>query len=363
MKGRLDPSFWRDRRVFLTGHTGFKGSWLSCWLNEMGADVTGFALPPDTNPSLFRLLQLDQMISSKIGDIRAPKSLREAMVNAKPEVVFHLAAQPIVSTSFLDPVGTLETNMMGTAHLLEVCRELGGDLIIIVVSSDKCYRNDDSGQAFRVNDPLGGNDPYSASKAGTEIIAAAYSSSFFAAQDGPVLASARAGNVIGGGDWSRDRLLPDAARAFSQGEPLVLRNPDATRPWQHVIEPLMGYLVLAEAVARDRSLSGPWNFGPSGLNNKSVREVACQFAKAWKSTTQIETTSKEQGWKEAVKLELDCSITEEKLSWKPTLSFEETIDWTAEWYRKAYISPNPNVLRNLSLDQIDRYVGRNSAST
>ncbi|MFX0543392.1 CDP-glucose 4,6-dehydratase [Roseovarius sp. S4756] len=340
----------------MTGHTGFKGAWLAFWLSELGAEVTGFALAPETDPALYSLLQLDCLMNSVIGDIRDPVALRDAMIASRPEVVLHLAAQPIVSTGYRDPVGTFATNVMGVVNLLEVCRELGGNLAVLVISSDKCYRNNDENRAFRITDPLGGHDPYSASKAGTEIVVGAYAASYFNSSDGPVLASARAGNVVGGGDWSIDRLLPDGARAFSRGAPLVLRNPLATRPWQHVVEPLYGYMMLIEAMVLDRAFEGPWNFGPSDRNHQSVGTLAKMFAEAWGDAASVEISNSEQDWKEAATLDLDCAETNETLGWQPVLDLKTTIKWTADWYRKAYMNPSPNALRALTKEQIDSYV-------
>jgi len=356
MHSHVDPTFWRGKRVFLTGHTGFKGAWLGFWLSEMGAEVTGFSLAPETDPALFELLALDQLVTSVIGDIRDPDALRGAMVAAKPEIVLHLAAQPIVSTGYRDPAGTFATNVMGVVNLLETCREIDDDLAILVISSDKCYRNNDEGRAFRVGDPLGGRDPYSASKAGTEIVVGAYASSFFDTPDGSVLATARAGNVVGGGDWSLDRLLPDGARAFSRGEPLVLRNPLATRPWQHVVEPLYGYLMLVEAMVRDRAFSGPWNFGPSDRNHQAVGTLTELFAEAWGDGARVEISTDKQDWKEAATLALDCTDTNETLGWWPMLDLKSTVGWTANWYRAAYADPSAEAVRALTRAQIESYV-------
>jgi len=356
MEGRVDSSFWHGKRIFLTGHTGFKGAWLAFWLNKMGAEVTGFALAPETEPSFYNLLQLDQLVTTVIGDIRNHGALREAMIAARPEIVVHLAAQPIVSTGFGDPVGTFATNVMGVVNLLEVCREIGGGLAILVISSDKCYRNENDGRAFRIDDPLGGHDPYSASKAGTEIVVESYRSSFFNDSNGPVLASARAGNVVGGGDWSTNRLLPDGVRAFSKGAAMVLRNPVATRPWQHVVEPLYGYMVLIEAMVRDRGFAGPWNFGPSDGNHKSVGTLAALFADVWGDGASVEISIHEQTWKEAAVLTLDCSETNQRLGWWPVLRTEATVEWTADWYKSALNDPSVASVRALTLRQMEDYV-------
>ena len=356
MSGKLDPEFWNGKRVFLTGHTGFKGSWLTYWLVGMGAQVTGYSLAPTTTPALYDLLGLDMLMNSIIDDIRNPVNLREAMEQARPEVVLHLAAQPIVSAGYKDPAGTFATNVMGVVHLLDVCRDLVGKVPVLIISSDKCYRNNDEGRAFQVNDPLGGNDPYSASKAGTEIVAGSYGASYFTATDGPMLATARAGNVVGGGDRSVNRLLPDGARAFSAGLPLTLRNPLATRPWQHVVEPLYGYLVLVQAMTADRNFARPWNFGPSDRNHQAVGPLAQAFANAWGPTAQIEASQDVQNWKEAATLDLDCSETNERLAWEPLLDLQTTVNWTAQWYRDTYVDNTTEAVRARTQAQIDDYV-------
>lgn len=363
MRKQIDPTFWKSKRVFLTGHTGFKGAWLSYWLHKLGAEVTGFALPPQTDPALFDLLRIDQLIESVIGDIRDPAALRDAMVRARPDVVLHLAAQPIVSTGYEYPVATFETNVMGVVNLLEICREIGGKLAVLVISSDKCYRNNDEGRPFEVGDPLGGHDPYSASKAGTEIVVGSYASSFFKSADGPVLSSARAGNVVGGGDWSINRLLPDGARAFSRNLPLMLRNPLATRPWQHVVEPLYGYLMLVEAMTNDRSFAGPWNFGPGNRNHQTVGTLAQMFAKSWGPNASVEITTKEQEWSEANTLDLDCKVTNKNLGWHPVLDLQTTVDWTANWYREAYADTSPAAVRALTEAQIRTYTKLHEAQS
>lgn len=352
----VTPDFWRGKRVFLTGHTGFKGAWLAFWLTGMGAQVTGYALAPDTHPALYTLLRLKDRMDSQFGDIRDMETLRRSIERAAPDIVLHLAAQPIVSVGYRDPVGTFATNVMGVVHLLEICRSFDRAVPVLIVSSDKCYRNHDEGRAFRVDDPLGGHDPYSASKAGTEIVVGAYASSFFSDPAGPVLASARAGNVIGGGDWSEDRLLPDGARAFSTGQPLVLRNPLATRPWQHVLEPLYGYLTLVEAMAGDQAFASPWNFGPSDRNHQSVGDLASAFAQAWGLDARIEISTRKQEWKEAQTLELDCSETIGTLGWQPVLNFHDTVTWTANWYRDTYADMSPEAVQARTQAQIDRYV-------
>ena len=356
MLGRLDPDFWHGKRVFLTGHTGFKGAWLAYWLVGMGAKVTGYALAPTTSPSLYDLLGLDQLIDSVMGDIRNAKKMRAEIERVRPEIVLHLAAQPIVSIGYEAPAETFETNIMGVVHLLDACRHLQGNVPVLIISSDKCYRNNDDGHAFRVDDPLGGHDPYSASKAGTEIVVGAYGTSYFKDAAGPVLASARAGNVVGGGDWSVNRLLPDGARAFSAGSALALRNPLATRPWQHVVEPLYGYLVLVQAMTVDRNFGRAWNFGPNDRNHEAVGPLAKLFAAAWGADAEVEINQNTQNWKEATTLDLDCSETNECLDWMPVLDLQATVDWTAQWYRDTYTDMSMEAVRLRTEAQVNDYV-------
>ncbi|WP_366140457.1 CDP-glucose 4,6-dehydratase [uncultured Tateyamaria sp.] len=358
--GRVTPAFWKGKRVFLTGHTGFKGAWLAHWLISMGAEVTGYARAPNTDPALFDALELSDRLDHHVGDIRDADTFRTILLQSRPNVVLHLAAQPIVSEGYADPTGTFETNVMGVVHLLEACRALENPAQVLVISSDKCYRNDNSGRAFAIDDPLGGHDPYSASKAGTEIVVGAYAASFFA-KGGPVqLASARAGNVVGGGDWSLNRLVPDGARCFSTGVPLVLRNPLATRPWQHVLEPLHGYLSLVEAMALDHSFARPWNFGPVINTHESVGRVAELMVGAWGANARIEITTNAQDWEEAKTLDIDSSVTLDKLRWAPVLDLATTIDWTVAWYRAFYGAPDSAAVRAVTQTQIDDYVALQS---
>lgn len=351
----LDQSYWKGRRVFLTGHTGFKGTWLGYWLTTMGAKVHGYSLAPVTNPSMFELLQLDQLLVHHIGDIRESASLSRALEECDPEVVLHLAAQPIVSEGYTDPVETFDTNIMGVVHLLDACRGLEKPVPVLIVSSDKCYLNNGTGRAFEIDDPLGGYDPYSASKAGTEIVTTSYRASFFGKPGAPRIASARAGNVVGGGDWSLDRLLPDCARAFHCSEPVTLRNPLATRPWQHVLEPLYGYLVLAQALAQDAAFARPWNFGPIDRNHQPVGMVAEAFREAWGEGAEIAISTTKQDWKEAATLDLNCAETTRLLQFAPVLDIGDTIALTADWYRRAYADPSAEAVRRLTEEQIRHY--------
>lgn len=353
--GQINKKFWQDRRVFITGHTGFKGSWLAYWLTQLGADVTGFSLEPDTEPSIYNLLALDSLVKTVYGDIRQINDLRGAMLEARPEVVLHLAAQPIVLEGYQDPVGTFSTNIMGVVNILEVCRILPNVLATLVVSSDKCYKNIGNNKAFTVDDPLGGDDPYSASKAATEIVSASYAASYFNKSQGSALATARAGNVVGGGDWSLNRLLPDAARSFSNGRPLKLRNPNTTRPWQHVLEPLYGYMMVVEAMVADRFFAKAWNFGPSDRNNQTVDVMSNLFRSAWGDNAKIEVSDAQQDWKEAISLDLDCSVTNYELKWKPVLNLEMTAVWTADWYKEVYKNQSVDFARLITKRQIDDY--------
>ena len=340
--------FWRDRRVFLTGHTGFKGAWMSLWLQQMGAEVTGFALAPHTDPSMFDLLGGNSR--SCIGDIRDEARVRDAITGSDPQVVFHMAAQALVRESYRDPVATYATNVLGTGIVLQACRALEHLECVLVVTSDKVYENHDEGRPFIEGDRLGGHDPYSNSKACAELLTGSFRDSFFA--DGPPLASARAGNVIGGGDWSQDRLIPDCVRALNAGRPVTLRYPDAIRPWQHVLEPLSGYLTLAQAlVLRPAGAPRAVNFGPDPSSFRTVREVVEAFS---------ERFSGRPGWrrdsgvhpKEASALTLSSALAQNSLGWRPLLDVTESLAWTADWY-KAYAAGEDMV--KFSRAQIAQY--------
>lgn len=327
-----DPAFWAGRRVLVTGHTGFKGSWLLVLLDLLGARVTGLALEPDTDPSMFTLIKGASLCDHHIADIRDGDAVAAIVARAEPDIVLHLAAQPLVRLSYTDPIGTFASNVMGTAHVLEACRNTPSVRTIISVTTDKCYANDGRVEGYREDAPLGGHDPYSNSKACAELVSACWRDSFFAAQ-GVGLATARAGNVIGGGDWSADRLVPDAIRAFSAGRPLQIRNPDAVRPWQHVLEPLTGYLLLAEQLARDpvRFARG-WNFGPAPAHMASVRDVIDRLADQWGATHPWEKQPGDHPH-EAAMLTLDSTAAADALGWRSRLSLERALALTADWYR------------------------------
>jgi CDP-glucose 4,6-dehydratase len=342
-------SFWGGRRVLVTGHTGFKGSWLSLLLARSGARVSGLALAPTTQPNLFDLIALRDDMESTIGDVRDEAVVRRCIERAKPDVIFHLAAQSLVRAGYREPMETYATNVMGTAHVLEAARIQGGSSIV-VVTSDKCYRNDESARAFREDDPLGGKDPYSSSKAAAELVTHAYAASF-GTQDFRV-ASARAGNVIGGGDWSADRLVPDVVRAIAQDQPLVLRYPDAVRPWQHVLEPLTGYLMLAASLAAGDA--GAWNFGPQSEDHVTVAALARELYAAFGKAERIEIDAAAHAH-EAGQLYLDAGKARDRLGWRGKLSAREAIAWTATWYRDLASGASA---RDLTLAQIEAYAAK-----
>lgn len=321
---------YRGRRVLLTGHTGFKGSWLALWLSELGAEVTGIALAPETTPNHWSLLGLD--MPSRNLDIRDADALAAAVAAARPDIVFHLAAQPLVRRSYRDPLETWSTNVMGTANLLEACRRCDNVRAIVAVTTDKCYENREWPWGYRENDALGGYDPYSASKAGAELVAASYRQAFFHGPDAPLLATARAGNVIGGGDWSEDRLLPDLVRALAAGQSLEIRSPAATRPWQHVLESLCGYLLLGQRLlAGDAACAAAWNFGPDTEGNRSVADVLDRLQAHWPQMRWHVTAQKQPH--EATLLYLDSAKARSQLAWRPVWALDEALAATAEWYR------------------------------
>lgn len=322
------------RRVLLSGHTGFKGAWLSLWLKRLGAEVYGLALEPPTSPSMFALCDLDRHVDHEVIDIRNYEAVRARVAAVRPSVVFHLAAQPLVRRSYLDPLETVATNVMGTAHILEAVRAEAQPCAIVVISSDKCYDNRDWVWGYRENDPLGGDDPYSASKGSTELVAASWRKSFFGAESPIAMATARAGNVIGGGDWAADRIVTDCVRSFIQGERVELRNPNATRPWQHVLEPLSGYLLLAARLLGPDadSYCSAWNFGPRAQDVQSVATLVDRLARSWGETTEW-GLSEGPHPHEARSLALNCDKAQAELGWFPTWSLQTAADRTASWYR------------------------------
>jgi CDP-glucose 4,6-dehydratase len=331
--------FWNGRRVFLTGHTGFKGGWLALWLQHLGARVHGYALAPNTQPALFHVARVGEGMHSTIADIGDRQHLEQCLASFEPEVVFHLAAQPIVRASYEDPIGTYATNVMGTAHLLDAVRRVTSVRAVVVVTSDKCYENREWDRGYVETDSMGGFDPYSSSKGCAELVAAAYRNSFFPlarhAQHRVGLASARAGNVIGGGDWSRDRLVPDILRSIEAGQSVRIRNPDATRPWQHVLEPLSGYLMLAERlVTSGPDFSEGWNFGPIEQDTRPVHWVVERLIKEWGEGASWQKDGAEHPH-EARLLKLDISKAAKRLGWKPRWSLELCLQRIVEWHRAA----------------------------
>ncbi len=344
-------NFWNGKRVFLTGHTGFKGAWLALWLQRLGADVTGYALPPVAGePNLFDLAAVESSCRSVFGDVRDRDRLDRAMRESRPHVVLHLAAQALVRASYASPAETFSTNVQGTVNVLDVAREVAGIKAIVVVTSDKVYANDGSGKPYREDDRLGGTDPYSASKACAELVVASYRESYFR-ESGVRLASARAGNVIGGGDRAQDRLVPDIVRALESGSMLTLRYPDAVRPWQHVLDPLHGYLRLAQALVERASASRAWNFGPANDRVHTVGELSDRLLSAW-APDAVWLREKGTAFREHARLTLDAGAAANELDVRSRLPFEKASEWTMDWYRRAFEGADP---RALCLDQIARY--------
>ncbi|HEY1689391.1 MAG TPA: CDP-glucose 4,6-dehydratase [Solirubrobacteraceae bacterium] len=354
----IDGDLWRGRRVLLTGHTGFKGAWLSLWLQQLGAELTGLAPGPPSRPSLYELARIaDGMAAELAVDVRDATAMRTALAESRPEVVLHLAAQPMVRRSLIDPVGTYEVNVMGTINVLDAVRHAGGCVrAVVVVTSDKCYENDGSltKGPFREGDPLGGSDPYSSSKACAELVAAAYGHSFFDAPDAPRLATARAGNVIGGGDWGEDRLLPDAVRVATglAPAPLRLRNPDAVRPWQHVLNPLSGYLLLAQELLRSRRGCGAWNFGPPHQDARPVGWIVERLRELWDGAPAWQVDQRPNP-PEAGRLELDSSRARELLGWESRWDLERGLAELVRWH-VAQVGGQD--MRAVSLEQLEQFL-------
>ncbi len=328
---------WQGRRVFVTGHTGFKGGWLSLWLHEVGAHVFGYGLLPESEPNLFVAAGIDRIVDSTIADVRDLSTVREALSRSKAEVVFHLAAQPLVQRGYADPIGTYSTNVMGTAHVLEAARECERVRAVVVVTTDKCYESREWVWGYRENDRLGGDDPYSSSKACAELLTHAYRRAFTGRDKRDLLiATARAGNVIGGGDWARDRLIPDAVRAFGAGEVLLIRAPHSVRPWQHVLEPLGGYIALAEALLRgEAELADAFNFGPLSGNARSVQEIVNAVAELWGNGAQYRIDCRDYP-PETRLLSIDSAKAMTALDWCPRLDLKTTLKMMVDWYR-AYL--------------------------
>jgi CDP-glucose 4,6-dehydratase len=333
----VNTTFWRGRRVLMTGHTGFKGAWFALWLHRLGAELCGFALAPATRPSLFETIGIGQLVQSCIADVRNLAALQEAMADFAPEVVFHLAAQSLVLDAYVDPVGTYATNVMGTVHLLEAVREQPTVRATVVVTSDKCYENREWVWPYREDEAMGGHDPYSSSKGCAELVAAAYRASFLQGRPGDGtsgVATARAGNVVGGGDWAEHRLVPDVLRAIVAGKPVRLRRPEAIRPWQHVLEPLWGYLLLAERLCAEGStFAEGWNFGPFEADERTVGWVARRIANAWGVPLEIESAVPEFRSHEADILKLDSAKARSHLGWRPRWNLAMALDNVVRWHQ------------------------------
>ena len=352
----MNPGFWQGKKVLLTGHTGFKGSWLSLWLQSLGADLVGYALPPPTNPSLFDSANIELGMTSILGDIRDLDTLKQVFTEHSPEIVIHMAAQPLVRYSYQNPVETYSTNVMGTVNLLEAVRHCATVKAVVNITTDKCYENREWAWGYRENEPMGGYDPYSNSKGCAELVASAYRSSFFNpetyAQHGVALASVRAGNVIGGGDWAQDRLIPDILNAFEQGRLVDIRNPNAIRPWQHVLEPLRGYLTLAEKLYENGvSYAEGWNFGPNDEDAKPVGWIVEQMAALWGEDANWQIDQGEHPH-EAHYLKLDISKARSRLNWHPALRLNQALELIVDWSKQRQAGTD---LRDLTLKQIQDY--------
>jgi CDP-glucose 4,6-dehydratase len=354
MSNPLFNGSYAGKKIFVTGHTGFKGSWLCEWLLQLGAEITGYSLPPETKPALFNQLGLKSRLNHVIGDIRDLAKLSRALQKSKPDFVFHLAAQPLVRESYAQPVETFETNLMGTVNLLEALRGLKNPCAAVIITTDKCYENREHHRGYREEDCLGGHDPYSASKATAEIAISSYRRSFF--QNHPVkIASVRAGNVIGGGDWATDRIVPDCIRALQKGRPIPVRNKIATRPWQHILEPLSGYFRLGAQLSKlktnDENFCSAFNFGPSREANRTVRELVEEILKHWPG--EWVDKSNPRAVHEAKLLHLETAKALCLLKWKPVWNFSKTVEQTVVWYRA--ISKSPELAREFLLGQISDY--------
>lgn len=343
---------WAGKKVFLTGHTGFKGAWLALWLRSKGASVSGYSLDVPTKPSLFEVAGIAKNMISQIGDVRDLEALQGAIRKCEPEVIFHLAAQSLVRDSYRDPLATYSTNVMGTANVLEASRSVPSLKAVVIITSDKCYQNMEWEKGYREGDPVGGYDPYSSSKGCAELVTAAYRNSFFSANhNAPQIASTRAGNVIGGGDWAADRLIPDVIRAWSSGKDVAIRNPKSIRPWQHVLEPLQGYLLLAEKMMAGAGFAEAWNFGPDDDGSLTVLEIVTNMGHVWGKKVAFAEVATDS-LHEAKVLKLDSSKSRARLGWRPKLSISDALRLTVDWYRSFNRNEN---MREVTLQQIKSY--------
>lgn len=354
---RVVSSFWAGKKVFLTGHTGFKGSWLSLWLHELGAEVTGYSLAPPTVPSLFEDAKIQSLVHSQLSDVRNFETLNEAVKKSQPEIIIHMAAQPLVRYSFSNPIETYMTNVMGTVHVLEAAKSSKAVKAIVNVTTDKCYENKEWPWGYREEEPMGGYDPYSSSKGCAELVTAAYRQSYFGSKNrSPIaVASARAGNVIGGGDWALDRLIPDIVRSIVDGKPVKVRNPKSIRPWQHVMEPLSGYLTLAEKLFTEgEKFAQAFNFGPDDRDAKTVEWIVKNLTAKWGRGAAYEIVQNPEALHEATYLKLDCSKAKAFLKWEPRWNLEKTlmsiIDWNASYLK------DPSTAKEMTLQQIREYI-------
>ena len=353
MVASINPSFWQGKKVLITGHTGFKGTWLSLLLKSVGAKVIGYSLGYPSQPSLAKLVELENIVQSIQGDIRNYNSLKQVILKTKPEIIIHMAAQSLVRPAYVDPITTYSTNVMGTVNLFESIRQVEGVRVVVNVTSDKCYENQEWYWGYRENEPMGGYDPYSSSKGCAELVTSAFRNSFFNTPESVALASVRAGNVIGGGDWATDRLIPDIVRALSQEEVVIIRKPQAIRPWQHVLEPISGYLMLAEKLWE----SGPnyteaWNFGPLDEDTKSVQWIVEYITQLWgeKAAWKLDKNNHPH---EAHYLKLDCSKAHSRLSWFPKTNLVKALEWVVFWYRHFYEGQEAKAL---TLAQIEEFL-------
>ena len=350
----MEPSFWKGKKVFLTGHTGFKGGWLSLWLSSMGSVVKGFSLPPDTTLSLFNAAKISSLMDSEFGDIRDLQNLSKSMKAFNPDILIHMAAQPLVRLSYKEPISTYSTNVMGTVNVLESAKHCQNLKAILSVTTDKCYDNKEWEWGYRENEPMGGHDPYSSSKACAELVTAAYRNSYFNGKDKANVATARAGNVVGGGDWSEDRLIPDFIRAVSIGEKVKIRNPRAIRPWQHVLEPLSGYLMLSERLYNDgEAYAEAWNFGPDDSQTINVEAIINDICAQWGEGAVYEIEEKND-LHEAKYLKLDCSKAKTRLNWQSKMNMNTTIKLIVDWHKTFEQSPDRT--REITEHQIKQFL-------